>query len=175
MDLRYFINQCEAANELKRVAAEVDWNLEVGAISRRICEIGAPMAHMKKIRGVSNGASILGSPLAKGWNSDFSRIAIGLGEPDVCINEAARRSGWFSETTLREVVAQLVKISRCPTRITGIAGPEKPFEGSGLGSGLMGGGGMPGMPGMGGGMPRGGMPQMPNFGAKPKKQKKWRF
>jgi hypothetical protein len=29
-----------------------------------------------------------------------------------------------------------VKISRCPTRITGIAGPEKPFEGSGLGSGL---------------------------------------
>ncbi len=42
-------------------------------------------------------------------------------------------------------------------------------------SGLMGGGGMPGMPGMGGGMPRGGMPQMPNFGAKPKKQKKWRF
>ena len=42
-------------------------------------------------------------------------------------------------------------------------------------SGLMGGGGMPSMPGMGGGMPRGGMPQMPNFGAKPKKQKKWRF
>lgn len=42
-------------------------------------------------------------------------------------------------------------------------------------SGLMGGGGMPGMPGMGGGMPRGGMPQMPNFGAKPKKQKKWKF
>ncbi len=27
---------------------------------------------------------------------------------------------------MREVVAQLVKISRCPTRITGIAGPEKP-------------------------------------------------
>jgi hypothetical protein len=39
---------------------------------------------------------------------------------------------------LREVVAQLVKVSRCPTWVTGIAGPEKPFEGSGLGSGLSG-------------------------------------
>ena len=29
-----------------------------------------------------------------------------------------------------------MKISRCPTGITGIAGPEKPFEGSGLGNGL---------------------------------------
>jgi signal recognition particle subunit SRP54 len=38
-------------------------------------------------------------------------------------------------------------------------------------SGLMGGGGMPGMPGMGGGMPQ--MP--PGFGAKPKKVKKWKF
>ena len=37
---------------------------------------------------------------------------------------------------MREVVAQLVNVSRCPTRITGIAGPEKPFEGSGFDSGL---------------------------------------
>ena len=31
-----------------------------------------------KVRGVANGASILGSPLAKGWHSDFSRLAIAL-------------------------------------------------------------------------------------------------
>jgi len=34
MDLRYFINQCEAADELKRVTAEVDWNLEISHVSK---------------------------------------------------------------------------------------------------------------------------------------------
>ena len=78
-DLREFMEACDKAGEMVTIEKEVDWNLEVGAISRRICEIGAPMAHMTKIRGITNGASILGSPLARGWNSDFSRIAIGLG------------------------------------------------------------------------------------------------
>lgn len=77
-DLREFMEACDKASEMVTINKELDWNLEVGAISRRICEIGAPMAHMTKIRGISNGASILGSPLAKGWNSDFSRVAIAL-------------------------------------------------------------------------------------------------
>ena len=77
-DLREFMQACDKAGEMVTIDKEVDWNLEVGAVSRRICEIGAPMAHMTKVRGISNGASILGSPLSKGWNSDFSRVAIAL-------------------------------------------------------------------------------------------------
>ena len=77
-DLREFMKACEDAGEMVTIDKEVDWNLEAGAISRRICEIGAPMAHMTNIRGVKNGASILGSPLSKGWNGDFSRFALGL-------------------------------------------------------------------------------------------------
>jgi len=77
-DLREFMEACDKAGELITVDKEVDWNLEAGAISRRICEIGAPMAHMKNIRGIKNGATILGSPLSKGWRTDFSRVAVAL-------------------------------------------------------------------------------------------------
>lgn len=76
-DLREFMQACEKADEMITIDKEVDWNLEAGAISRRIAEIGAPMAHMSNIRGCE-GMSILGSPISKGWNSDFSRVAIAL-------------------------------------------------------------------------------------------------
>ncbi len=77
-DLREFMQACDDVGELVTIDQEVDWNLEVGAISRRICEIGAPMAHMTNIRGIKNGGSILGSPMSKGWQSDFARISIAL-------------------------------------------------------------------------------------------------
>ena len=42
-DLREFMKACDAAGEMITIDKEVDWNLEAGAISRRICEIGAEM------------------------------------------------------------------------------------------------------------------------------------
>ncbi len=95
-DLREFMDACEKAGEMVTINKEVDWNLEAGAISRRICEIGAPMAYMPKIRGYPEGYAMLGSPLSKGWNSDFSRIAIALGlDPltpyDTLMNEFIER------------------------------------------------------------------------------------
>ena len=77
-DLREFMEACDDAGEMITIDQEVDWNLEAGAISRRICEVGAPMAFMPKVRGIKNGASILGSPLSKGWRTDFSRLALTL-------------------------------------------------------------------------------------------------
>jgi 4-hydroxy-3-polyprenylbenzoate decarboxylase len=95
-DLREYMKACEDAGEMITIDQEVDWNLEAGAISRRICEVGAPMAHMTNIRGVDYGASILGSPMSKGWQSDFARIAIGLGldpssDYEVLMNEFMQR------------------------------------------------------------------------------------
>lgn len=78
-DLREFIDACEKAGELTTIEKEIDWNLECGAIARRITEIGAPMAWMKKIKGCSEDWSVLASPLSKGHISDFSRVAIALG------------------------------------------------------------------------------------------------
>lgn len=107
-DLREFMEACDKAGELVTIDKEVDWNLEVGAISRRICEVGAPAAHMRKIRGVRNGASILGSPLAKGWNSDFSRVAIAL--------------GMSPTSTYQELMDQFMKRMASPIRPLQVSG-----------------------------------------------------
>lgn len=81
-DLREFMEACDKAGEMVTIDKELDWNLEVGAISRRICEIGAPMAHMTNICGISNGSSILASPMAKGWQTDERLVVRALvGEP----------------------------------------------------------------------------------------------
>jgi phenylphosphate carboxylase alpha subunit len=82
-DLREFMEACDKAGEMVTIDREVDWNLEAGAIARRITEIGAPMAFMPKVRGCNEGFSILASPISKGWRGDFSRVAIALGmDPD---------------------------------------------------------------------------------------------
>ena len=40
--LREHIEALRALGELREVDQEVDWNLEIGAITRRICETGGP-------------------------------------------------------------------------------------------------------------------------------------
>ena len=51
MDLRYFINQCDAANELKRVKAEVDWNLEISHVSKLTEEKKGPALLFENVKG----------------------------------------------------------------------------------------------------------------------------
>ena len=41
-DLRQFLGVLEAQGELARVRAEVDWNLELGAVSRRALDLRGP-------------------------------------------------------------------------------------------------------------------------------------
>ncbi len=101
-DLREFMAACDAAGEMVTIEKELNWNLEVGAISRRICEIGAPMAFMPKLKGYSNGTSILASPLSKGWRNDFSRVSIALGlDPDTPFRTLLREFSQRSANPVR--------------------------------------------------------------------------
>ncbi len=47
MDLRDFIDMCEKAGQLKRVKAEVDWNLEISHASKLVEEKGGPALVLK--------------------------------------------------------------------------------------------------------------------------------
>lgn len=76
----------EKAGELVRVSKEVDWNLEAGAISRRLIERGhgrnvneggQPAVLFEKIKGYSQEHSILGNIL-----SNLKRTAIIFGHPN---------------------------------------------------------------------------------------------
>ena len=50
-DLREYILRLEKEGELKRVTAEVDWNLELGAIMRRANDMRQPALLFENIKG----------------------------------------------------------------------------------------------------------------------------
>ncbi|HLC41639.1 MAG TPA: UbiD family decarboxylase [Methylomirabilota bacterium] len=69
-DIREFIEVLEANQELQTIDQEVDWNLEIGAITRRCCELSGPAPLFTRIKDYP-GKRILGNPLAKS-----SRVAL---------------------------------------------------------------------------------------------------
>lgn len=80
-DLREWLAALEAAGELTRVRVEVDWNLEIGAIVRRICETQGPAVLFEKIKGYPGGFRILGAPMAESRRHRYARLAMALDLP----------------------------------------------------------------------------------------------
>ena len=68
-DLRDYLDILEEYQEVQRIAAEVDWNLEMGAITRRVYDLGAPAALFENVKGYPKGFRALGgrrcSPLQR--------------------------------------------------------------------------------------------------------------
>ncbi len=72
-DLREFIEALAKAGHLVKVKQEVDWNLEVGAIIRKACELEERATLFEKVKDAP-GVSILGGPCAS-----YARMALALG------------------------------------------------------------------------------------------------
>ncbi len=84
-DNREFVEDLEAHGDLVRIRQEVDWDLEAGAIVRRVCELGAPAPLMERIKDYP-GFRYLGAPLAT-----YRRLAIALGmDPGARLPEIAQ-------------------------------------------------------------------------------------
>lgn len=97
-DLRGYIDKLKGYGELIEIDKEVDWNLEIGAIVRRCCEIGTPAVHAKNIKGYSSEHSILGAPCAGSTKGPHARVSISMGlEPDIefpaLLDEFLKRTG----------------------------------------------------------------------------------
>lgn len=76
-DLRSFLSALEDRGLLKRVRAEVDWNLEVGNVQRRVFDREGPALLFERVRGH-------GWPLVSGVLATNERCALALGcEPEV--------------------------------------------------------------------------------------------
>lgn len=72
-DTRSFIEALRGTGDVAVIDAEVDWDLELGAISRRACERDAPALWFRSVRDYPR-QSVFANPLAT-WR----RIAIALG------------------------------------------------------------------------------------------------
>ena len=74
-DNRAFIEALRASGDLVQVDREVDWDLEMGAIVRRVCEKRGPSPYFTKIKDY-DGFEALGAPLAT-----YRKLAVALGMP----------------------------------------------------------------------------------------------
>jgi len=81
-DNREFIKALENHGDLVTIEQEVDWDLEMGAIVRRVCEKKSASPYFKKIKDYP-GFEALGAPLAT-----YKRLAIAMGmKPDASVPE----------------------------------------------------------------------------------------
>ena len=73
-DLRDYIDILAEYQEVQRIGVEVDWNLEMGAITRRVYDLGAPAALFDNIKGFPRGYRVSSNTM-----SGIRRMALGLG------------------------------------------------------------------------------------------------
>jgi 4-hydroxy-3-polyprenylbenzoate decarboxylase len=79
--LREYIDALKALGEVQEIDAEVDWNLEMGAIIRRSYELRAAAPLFNRIKGIERGFRVLGAPAGVSRRNGLARIALSLGLP----------------------------------------------------------------------------------------------
>ncbi|NLX90277.1 MAG: phenylphosphate carboxylase subunit beta [Firmicutes bacterium] len=72
MDLREYIRRCEEIGQLKRITAEVDWDMEISHISKMNEERGGPALLFENVKGYS-------SPVFTGAFATTERLSLVLG------------------------------------------------------------------------------------------------
>jgi 4-hydroxy-3-polyprenylbenzoate decarboxylase len=78
MDMRQWMARLDQEGELRRIAAEVDWDREVGAIARRVLEKKGPALLFENIKGYASGRC---TKLFVSGLGSRSRLALALGLP----------------------------------------------------------------------------------------------
>lgn len=76
MSLREWLDFLEAQGELQRITAEVDWNLEIGSITRRALAEGQPALLFENIKDYKEGRC---TKLFTGGVGSKERLALALG------------------------------------------------------------------------------------------------
>jgi len=77
-DLRDWINRLESENELLRIKAEVDWNIEIGAIARKALDEEGPALLFENIKDYKDGRC---RKLFTGGIGTRKRLTMALGLP----------------------------------------------------------------------------------------------
>ena len=108
-DNREYIKALEAAGELVNINQEVDWDMEAGAIVRKVCEEKGPSPLMNKIKDYP-GHRYFGAPLAS-----YRKLAISLGmPPESSIPEIAQT--YLERTNKTPIKPVLVDKDKAPCK-----------------------------------------------------------
>ena len=116
-DNREYIAALEAVGDLVRIRQEVDWDMEAGAIVRKVCEEKAPAPLMESIKDYP-GHSYFGAPLAT-----YPRLAMVLGmEPNSSIPEIAEE--YLKRTSSPGIKPKIVDKSQAPCKENVLLGDD---------------------------------------------------
>lgn len=116
-DNREFIKGLERHGELVTIQQEVDWDLEMGAIVRRVCEKKLAAPYFKKIKDYP-GFEALGAPLAT-----HTRLAIAMGmDPKTSIPEISDE--YVRRTTGAPIQSVLVDRKKAPCKENILTGDD---------------------------------------------------
>lgn len=116
-DHRDFFKTLEREGELVRITQEVDWDLEVGAIGRRVYEMGGPCLLFEKIKDYPNGFRI-----SNGTTGTWSRVALALGlSKDTPVREIYRV---YEERLERKIPPRVIKKEEAPCKENIMIGDE---------------------------------------------------
>ncbi len=101
-DCREFIDELRSIGELVEIGKEVNWDLELGAISRLACEKDSPAVWFKRITDYPGGITAFANPMAT-WR----RVAAAFGMPpdspvEKIYAEYERREGRLIPPTIVE-------------------------------------------------------------------------
>lgn len=80
-DLREFLAKLDAEGELSTVEAQVDWDLEIGAICRRVLDQRGQTPHFVNVKGYPKGYSVVGNLLGPTKPVVQGRVALAMDLP----------------------------------------------------------------------------------------------
>lgn len=113
-DLRAYLARLEEAGELCHIGAEVDWDLEMGAISRRGIELMSPAFLFEKVKGYPDGYRVLAN-IITGSRPTHARMALALGLPKV--TPVLELIEHFAQTVKSPIKPVLVDTGPCQEEI----------------------------------------------------------
>jgi len=98
-DNRPFIEALERTGDLVRMRREVDWDMEAGAIVRRLNEMQGPAVLFERIKDYPEGYRIFGAPVAT-----FRRLSVALGlPPDTPVRELTHEFARRLESPIKPI------------------------------------------------------------------------
>ena len=111
---REYVEKLKEENEIVTVTQEVDWNLEMSAITRHAYDLPAPAPLFKNIKDCMPGFEVLGAPVGLSHDKEhpFKRVALSLGLP-VDMSGPALVEAWSHLPDVEPIPPRLVETGAC--------------------------------------------------------------
>src|SRR3972149_11919408 len=114
---RDFFEELERKGELARIKKEVSWDVEVGAIGRKVYENSGPCLLFEKTKDYPEGFRI-----SNGTTGTWSRVALAMGLPkDTQIREIYRA---YEQGMERKIPPKIINKDKVPCKENILSGNE---------------------------------------------------